>query len=53
MGSGRLPFFIAKRVLDREAYEVLRATWREAHPELVERFGGRLLCYRHTSESPD
>jgi hypothetical protein len=40
-------FYIGKRIHNPEVYESLKDQWSSTYPELVEKFGNRLLCYRY------
>jgi hypothetical protein len=42
-------FHISKRVVDPEGYAAICDAWRHAHPEMAERYGHRILCYRYFS----
>lgn len=46
MGSITHGFYIGRRVHDMKLYKELCAQWRSSFPQLVERYAGRVLCYR-------
>src|SRR5262249_16468117 len=46
MGTDRHRFRIGRRVHHAEAYARFRALWAAAYPELVDKYGQRILCYR-------
>ena len=47
MSTDEHTYCIGKRVVQASAYETLCSRWRSHHPELVEKFGNRILCYRY------
>ena len=40
-------FYIGKMIFNPAAYREICDKWRTAHPERVEKYGNRLLCYRY------
>lgn len=40
-------FLTGKRIMDEPAYTAIREAWRMTHPELDEKYGARVLCYRY------
>ncbi len=40
-------FYVGKYLADEQAYQGLCRQWREARPELAERYARRFLCYRY------
>ena len=49
MGAEAHTFRIGKRILDRDRYEALKERWASEHPDLVQTYGHRILCYRYGS----
>lgn len=47
MSSHTHDFWLGKRIHNQEIYDQLRAAWAAQYPELVSRWGGRVLCYRY------
>jgi hypothetical protein len=46
MGKDAHAFYIGKRIHQPRVYESLREMWARAYPSLVQKYSGRLLCYR-------
>jgi hypothetical protein len=47
MATDRHAFLVGKRVHQPDAYANLKERWSKACPELLEKYGSRLLCYRY------
>jgi hypothetical protein len=49
MSSHVHDFFISRSIYVPDAYQSIRAAWQAQFPELVDKYGSRVLCYRYQS----
>jgi len=43
----RLPFYIGRYIGDADIYGAIRQNWIRSHPDKVEAYANRVLCYRY------